>query len=233
MKKKKNASRKIETKILKFIRQYKEKNGYAPSYREIGAAVGLRSSASISWHLNRMKEEGLLSFAEGGARTITITEDGREESEQIEEAAAIPQPREVLYHADIELSPITKKNSQQIAQNRKTGKSFIVQSSQYKRYAKNAGYFLVHPPEINEPVNVQMLFYMDSNRKVDLSNLQSAALDVLVDNRVLADDRADIVVSHDGSRVIYPDPKAKSGKTIQGHTEIIITKATDTRTIPE
>ena len=34
--------------ILDFVNQFVQENGYAPSVREIGAAVGLRSTASVS-----------------------------------------------------------------------------------------------------------------------------------------------------------------------------------------
>ena len=37
--------------ILDYVNQFVRENGYAPSVREIGAAVGLRSTASVSYHL--------------------------------------------------------------------------------------------------------------------------------------------------------------------------------------
>ena len=49
---------------------------------------------------------------------------------------------------------------------------------------------------------------------MDLTNLLEAADDVLVKYGVLADDNSNIIVSHDGSRVMY-DPKFP-------RTEIII-----------
>lgn len=47
-------------KILEFVNDFIQENGYAPSVREIGQAVGLRSTASVSYHLNNMKESGKL-----------------------------------------------------------------------------------------------------------------------------------------------------------------------------
>ena len=46
--------------ILEFVNRFMQENGYAPSIREIGAAVGLRSTASVSYHLNQLREKGLL-----------------------------------------------------------------------------------------------------------------------------------------------------------------------------
>ena len=52
-------------KILDYVNQFVQEDGYAPSVREIGAAVGLRSTASVSYHLQQLQEKGLL-LAPGG-----------------------------------------------------------------------------------------------------------------------------------------------------------------------
>ena len=46
--------------ILDYVNQFIQENGYAPSVREIGAAVGLRSTASVSYHLQQLQQKGLL-----------------------------------------------------------------------------------------------------------------------------------------------------------------------------
>ena len=46
--------------ILDFVSQFVQENGYAPSVREIGAAVGLSSTASVSYHLQKLQSDGLL-----------------------------------------------------------------------------------------------------------------------------------------------------------------------------
>lgn len=102
--------------------------------------------------------------------------------------------------------PVTKKNSQKIAVNRKTGKPFIRQSDRYSAYETAAGYFL--PPRgwkkaIDYPVNVRCVYYMPDRRRVDLTNLLEATDDILVKYGVLKDDNCNIVFSHDGSRVLY------------------------------
>ena len=48
-------------KILEYVNTFVQENGYAPSVREIGAAVGLRSTASVSYHIQALQEKGLLS----------------------------------------------------------------------------------------------------------------------------------------------------------------------------
>ena len=46
--------------ILDYVNQFIQESGYAPSIREIGEAVGLRSTASVSYHLHQLQEKGLL-----------------------------------------------------------------------------------------------------------------------------------------------------------------------------
>ena len=46
--------------IMDYVNHFIQENGYSPSVREIGAAVGLRSTASVSYHLQALQEKGLL-----------------------------------------------------------------------------------------------------------------------------------------------------------------------------
>lgn len=46
--------------ILCFINQFVQENGYSPSIREIGEAVGLRSTATVSYHLQVLQARGAL-----------------------------------------------------------------------------------------------------------------------------------------------------------------------------
>lgn len=101
--------------------------------------------------------------------------------------------------------PRTKKNSQQILTNRKTGRPFVSPSAAYRQYARSCVGAI--PEEAkrrhDERVHVRCLYYMHTRRAVDLSNLLEATDDILVGAGVLADDNCRIIASHDGSRVYY------------------------------
>ena len=58
--------------IMDYVNEFIQENGYSPSVREIGAAVGLRSTASVSYHLQALQEKGLLQSpgAKGRKRAI-------------------------------------------------------------------------------------------------------------------------------------------------------------------
>lgn len=118
---------------------------------------------------------------------------------------------EVLHYV-IALDPRTKKNHQTIAGSgqrcpvcKKYERQFVRQSKAHDRYQAMAVMLLTPRPKqpVSVPVHVKYHFYMQTRRKVDKTNLVSAADDLLVDARILADDNAKILIHHDGTRVFY------------------------------
>ena len=87
----------------------------------------------------------------------------------------------------------------------KPKKQFIRQGTANHAYTVKAYPYLRPKPAapIDKPVHVKYLFYMGTRRKVDKLNLQAAADDLLVLADILKDDNANIVKSHDGTRVLY------------------------------
>lgn len=57
-----------EKQVLNFIREFSAENGYAPSIREICAGVGLRSTASVNYHLKNLQQKGMLTLGEKGRK---------------------------------------------------------------------------------------------------------------------------------------------------------------------
>lgn len=123
--------------------------------------------------------------------------------------------------------PITKKNHQKIVEwnkprfSKKTGKLVstttpgIMPSSQYKQYERVCAYHLRNVPALsNDPVNVKALYYMGTRRSVDLTNLNEALHDILVNCGILPDDNCRIIVSTDGSRVYYDKDNPRTEVTI-------------------
>lgn len=102
----------------------------------------------------------------------------------------------------IPLIPRTKKNSNQLYKNHKTGKLYPAPSKAFQEFQQGAGWYIpMKGALIDKPVNVKCEFYFESNLRVDLVNLLEAIDDILVHYKVLADDNSKIIVSHDGSRV--------------------------------
>ena len=127
----------------------------------------------------------------------------------------------MIYKYTIPIPPVTKKNSQRIFVNRKTGIPFIAPSGAYKRYEARAIYFLTPKPKtpLAGHYNVKALFYMPTHRKVDKTNLESAIMDILVNSKILADDNRNIVAATDGTRVYYDKENPRTEIYIEDFTE--------------
>lgn len=121
----------------------------------------------------------------------------------------------------IKLAPVSKKNSQQILNNPKTGRPFIMPSKKYKEYEREAVWFLkpMPPRPIECRVNIKCLFYLPTRRRTDLTNLLEAVDDLLVHAGIIADDHYGIVEAHDGSRCFVDKDNPR--------TEITITRIID------
>lgn len=89
----------------------------------------------------------------------------------------------------IPLDPRTKKNNGRLA--RRNGRASSCRQKEFCDYQDKCG------------CRVKALFYMKTHRIVDLVGLLQALDDILVHYGVLADDNSRIIVSHDGSRVLY------------------------------
>ena len=61
-----------QCKIVRVIEDSARSNGYAPSIREIGDAVGLASTSSVSYQLSVLEVKGYLSREAGRPRTAVL-----------------------------------------------------------------------------------------------------------------------------------------------------------------
>ncbi len=92
-----------QRKVLQVIRDSVQRRGYPPSMREIGEAVGLTSTSSVSYQLSTLQSKGYLRRDAGRPRTVevrlpghpairpdgeTVTDEGMDITSQ--EAAYVP-----------------------------------------------------------------------------------------------------------------------------------------------
>jgi repressor LexA len=62
----------IQARIRRFIEDFGQRSGHAPSYREIADAVGLASLSSVSLHMRTLQNKGYLDREPGRPRTAVI-----------------------------------------------------------------------------------------------------------------------------------------------------------------
>ena len=63
----------MQQKIFAYIADCIQRQGYPPSVREIGEAVGLKSPSTVHFHLKHLEEAGVISKGSGKGRAITLT----------------------------------------------------------------------------------------------------------------------------------------------------------------
>lgn len=63
-----------QQRILEFINSFVDENGYPPTVREICAAVDLKSTATVSYHLSELKRLGKIQAESNKRRAISLTD---------------------------------------------------------------------------------------------------------------------------------------------------------------
>ena len=66
-----------QEKILEFLNAHIEEKGYPPTVREICAAVGLKSTATVSYHLAELKKQGRIRADSSKRRCFSLPESQR------------------------------------------------------------------------------------------------------------------------------------------------------------
>jgi repressor LexA len=67
-----------QKKIVEFLSEYVEENGYPPSIREIGAAAGISSTSVVSYNLKRLEDKGLIRRDREVSRGLKLAAAGQQ-----------------------------------------------------------------------------------------------------------------------------------------------------------
>lgn len=62
----------VRRDILNYIIDYRKCNGFAPSIREIGQSVGLKSTSTVHSHLKVLEERGMIRKNGNSPRTLVV-----------------------------------------------------------------------------------------------------------------------------------------------------------------
>ena len=97
-----------QMEILAFIEQFQEENGYAPTVREICAAVGLTSTSTVHSHLKKLTERGLLQRDEKKSRVMRISKSTGFDQEETTQSSQMPAQADdaFLLHQQVQQIPV-------------------------------------------------------------------------------------------------------------------------------
>lgn len=73
----------LEKNVYKYIQECVERDGYAPSVRDICAAVGIKSTSTVHAYLSRLEQKGYLTKGQGKSRALKLEVDRNNESEKM------------------------------------------------------------------------------------------------------------------------------------------------------
>lgn len=66
-----------QRRLLEFLAEYQAAHGFLPSVREVMKCLGVRSTNTAQYHLNKMKAGGYLRRVKGRARAYSLTDRAR------------------------------------------------------------------------------------------------------------------------------------------------------------
>ena len=79
-----------QVKILEVIKSAVDENGYPPSLREIGAAAGLTSPASVQYQLKALEEKGFIRRDPSLGRAIEVFMPGADFQVPVDKTKEVP-----------------------------------------------------------------------------------------------------------------------------------------------
>jgi len=68
----------MQQRVYDYIEESIALHGYAPSVREIGEALGLKSPSTVHFHIKHLQEMGLIEKSAGKGRAITLKKQPKE-----------------------------------------------------------------------------------------------------------------------------------------------------------
>lgn len=78
----------MQQRVYDYIAESIAEHGYAPSVREVGEALGLKSPSTVHFHIKHLQEMGLIEKSAGKGRAITL-------KKQPQAVPVAPQPVEI------------------------------------------------------------------------------------------------------------------------------------------
>ena len=119
--------------ILRLITKFLEENGYPPSIRDIGSAVGISSTSVVNYNLNILEREGYIARDREVSRGLRLVGQGRDREHlisvpllgRIAAGDPIPVPGDAVPQEHLELARGILKDEEDIYALHVQGESMI------------------------------------------------------------------------------------------------------------
>lgn len=110
----KERATKKQQEMYQFVKKFLDENDYAPSYREIMAALGYKSVSTVAAHIDGLVTKGFLRRNEGSARSIDIVQSAATEKSDIKKPLSAPESIANAVRDVLKDKPITNEKQRAI-----------------------------------------------------------------------------------------------------------------------
>ena len=105
-----------QRRVLKFLEEYLETNEYPPTLREIGRAIGVKSTSLISYYLDQLEKQGRLVRQRSVSRGLRLV--NREPPRELKarpEIISIPYLGHIVAGAPVPIEPLSGDESVELS----------------------------------------------------------------------------------------------------------------------
>lgn len=110
----KERATKKQQEMYQFVKKFLDDNDYAPSYREIMAALGYKSVSTVAAHIDGLVAKGFLRRNEGSARSIDLAKPASVEKPGVKKSLPAIEPIANAVRTVLKDKPLTNEKQRAI-----------------------------------------------------------------------------------------------------------------------
>src|SRR6266705_3168397 len=183
---------KRQKEVLDFLVAFETKNGYAPSFEEIGKGLKLTSLATVHKHISTLEKKGFIRRGYNQSRSIEIVQLPKPVKEQVLERRVHELPLVGRIAAGRPLEAVEERETLSLGDFTRGGNSFVLQvkgSSMIEDHIVDGDYVVCEQTQVANPGDIVVAliggedatlkrFYREGPGKIRLqpSNLQMAPI---------------------------------------------------------
>ncbi len=197
---------KRQKEVLDFLVGFTNKNGYSPSFEEIGKALKLTSLATVHKHINTLERKGFIRRGYNQSRSIEVTQLPKPIREQVIERHVVELPLAGRIAAGRPLEAIEDRETFSLGEFARSGGNFVLQvtgNSMVEDHIMDGDFIVVEPTQVANTGEIVVAliggeeatlkrFYREAGGKIRLQPANSTmqpivvpAADVKIQGRVV------------------------------------------------
>src|SRR2546426_6016275 len=148
---------KRQKEVLDFLVAFETKNGYAPSFEEIGKGLKLTSLATVHKHISTLEKKGFIRRGYNQSRSIEIVQLPKPVKEQVLERRVHELPLVGRIAAGRPLEAVEERETLSLGDFTRGGNSFVLQvkgSSMIEDHIVDGDYVVCEQTQVANPGDI-------------------------------------------------------------------------------